>query len=96
MIRVMENLDPYLMRFIPKDFKPYVVDIYKGEVEYDEDTKREYRPICVDWENGEYSEFKGVDFMRSVLNEFHSPMEFMTKEHIEQYTKMMKDKGYWN
>lgn len=95
MIRVTENLDPYLMKFIPKDFKPYVVDIYKGEVEYDEDTKREYRPIEVDWENGEHSSFKGLDYMRNVLKEFHSPSEYMTDEHYEQYSKMMKDKGYW-
>lgn len=62
--------------YIPKEFKKFVVDCYNGEKEYDEETKRFYTPIIVEWENGEVSSFKSKEWMRFNLKESHFPEEF--------------------
>lgn len=73
---IKADRDPQLMTWVPKEFKKYVVDIYKGEREWNERTKRWNTLICIDWENGEHSEFQTLSFMPQVLREFHSPDEY--------------------
>lgn len=75
-----KSLDKELMKGIPKEFKPYVENIYKGKEEWDEETERYYRPLIVEWENGETSSFKSKKFASFVLKDQHSPDEFKNNE----------------
>jgi hypothetical protein len=69
-------MDKALMRFIPKEFKKLVVDIYQGEKYWNEVTKRWDIPLVVEWENDEKSEFANKTFAWNVLKEFHCPYEY--------------------
>ena len=69
-------MDGSLMRYIPKPYKPLVVDIRREEKEYNEHTRKWAYPITVEWKNGEESTFQNAAFMRSCLKEFHGPDEF--------------------
>lgn len=65
-----------LMRYIPKEFKPLVVNIYEGNKEFNEVTGRFSSILVVEWENGERSEFANKSFTFNCLKEFHSIEEF--------------------
>lgn len=65
-----------LMRYIPKEFKALVVDIYEGEEEYNEITRRMQIPITVEWQNGEVSYFANKTWMRVNLKEQCFPEDF--------------------
>lgn len=65
-----------LMRYIPKNFKALVADIYEGEKEWNEVTNRWNVPVVIEWQNGETSIFANKTFIRGCLNEFHSPEEY--------------------
>ena len=58
-----------LLRFIPKEYKPFVTDIYEGKREYNEITKRWNVQLVVEWENGETSEFANKTFARECIKE---------------------------
>ena len=57
------------MAYIPRAFKPYVVDIYEGEKEWNEVTQRWNVPLVVEWENGETSYFANKAFATQHLKE---------------------------
>lgn len=66
-----------LMRYIPKEYKALVVDIWQGEEkEYDETTGKYSYPLYVEWENEEVSVFQNKSFAKNVLKEFHTPNEY--------------------
>lgn len=65
-----------LMRYIPREFKKLVVNIYDGERVYNEFTKKWNTMVVVEWENGTVSEFQNRAFMRECLKEFHMPYEY--------------------
>lgn len=60
-----------LMRYIPKEFKPFVVNIYEGEKEFDEITRRWNTRLVVEWQNGEQSDFKNKTWAFTCLKEFY-------------------------
>ena len=68
-----------LMKYIPKEYKPLVVDIYTGETDWNEVTKRWNTPLIIEWENGETSTFSNKSWAKTALKEFHGPDEY-TKE----------------
>ena len=65
-----------LMRYIPKEFKALVVDIYEGKKEWNEITKTWSTEVIVDWVNGETSRFQNKTWMQEVLKDQHTPEEF--------------------
>ena len=65
-----------LMKYIPKEYKALVVDIYEEEEEFNEITNRMQTPITVEWQNGEISYFNNKSWMKKVLKEEHSPSEY--------------------
>ena len=65
-----------LMRYIPKEYKALVTDIYEGENEWNDTTNRWNTTIIVEWENGEVSHFQNKSFMKDCLKEFHAPDEY--------------------
>lgn len=65
-----------LMRYIPKEFKALVVDIYEGKKEWNEITKKWSIEVIVDWVNGETSRFQNKTWMKEVLKDQHTPEEF--------------------
>lgn len=65
-----------LMRYIPKEYKHLVQDIYESEREWNEYTNRWNTPVIVEWQNGESTIFQNKGFMRNALKEFHSPDEY--------------------
>lgn len=65
-----------LMRYIPKEFKALVVDIYEGKKEWNEITKKWSTEVIVDWINGETSRFQNKTWMQEVLKDQHTPEEF--------------------
>jgi len=58
-----------LLAYIPKEFKPYVADIYEGEKEWNETTKRWNTELVVEWENGGVSYFASKTYARECLKE---------------------------
>ena len=60
-----------LMRYIPKEFKPFVVNIYEGEREFDERTRRWNTRLVVEWQNGEQSNFKNKSWAFTCLKEVY-------------------------
>lgn len=66
-----------LLRYIPKEFKDLVVDIYLStEKEFDETTNKWSFPLYVEWQNGETSIFQNKTFAKNCLKEFHTPNEY--------------------
>ena len=65
-----------LMRYIPKEYKDLVADIYESEKEWNDVTNRWNTPITVEWENGEVSTFQNKSYMTNCLKEFHAPDEY--------------------
>lgn len=65
-----------LMRYIPKEYKALVENIYEGEKEWNEVSKRWNVSIVVEWINGEISYFANKTFMKEVLKEQHTIDEF--------------------
>ena len=65
-----------LMRYIPKEFKALVEDIYEGKKEWNEITKKWSTEVIVDWVNGETSRFQNKTWMQEVLKDQHTPEEF--------------------
>ena len=65
-----------LMRYIPKEFKAYVVDIYEGEKEWNEYSQRWNVPIYVEWKSGETGCYQNKGYMRFILKDQHTPEEF--------------------
>lgn len=75
-IKSATGLDPKLMAYIPKEYKPYVVDIYEGDTDWNDTTRRWNTALIVEWENGEVSNFGNKAHARQSLIEMHSPDEF--------------------
>jgi hypothetical protein len=69
-----------LMRYIPKEFKPFVVDIYEGNEEFNEVTGRSARELVVEWQNGERSVFANKTWAFKCLREVHFVEEFKEVE----------------
>ena len=69
--------NPELMKCIPKDFKPYVVNIWLGEQQWNEVTKRWNKPLFVEWNNGNISEFANKNYARNCLNDYYTVSEVM-------------------
>lgn len=65
-----------LMKYIPKEYKALVVDIYEGEKEYNEYTNKWNTELVVEWVNGETSYFQNKSYAKFVLKDQHSPEEF--------------------
>lgn len=65
-----------LLKYVPKEYKTLVVDIYEAKQEYDEQTKRMITPIIIEWQNGEISTFQHKTWMRFCLKECHDIGEF--------------------
>ena len=65
-----------LMKYIPKEFKALVVDIYEGKTEWNEITNRWNTTVVVEWQNGETSVFQNKSFMKECLKEFHTADEY--------------------
>ena len=65
-----------LLKYIPKEFKDLVVDIYESDKEFNEFTGRWCTPLVVKWANGETSTFQNKSFAFSCLREFHGRDEF--------------------
>jgi len=65
-----------LMRYIPKEYKELVTNIYEGEKDWNDVTKKWNINIVVEWENGEVSSFQNKSYMRFALNEMHTPDEY--------------------
>ena len=59
-----------LMRYIPKEYKNEVADIYKGEKEWNEYTQRWNTLIVVEWKDGETSTYQNAGYMKNLLKEF--------------------------
>ena len=59
-----------LMRYIPKEYKDQVSDIYEGEREWNEITKRWNTTIVVEWTDEEVNEYQNKSYMRMKLKEF--------------------------
>lgn len=66
------QLDKKLMGYIPKEYKPYVADIYEGEKEWNDVTQRWNRELVVEWENGETSYFANKAHAKQSLKEMYS------------------------
>lgn len=64
----MKNKD--LMRYIPKDYKKEVVDIYKDKKVWNEDTKRWNTMITVEWIDGEVNTYQNAEYMKGLLKYF--------------------------
>lgn len=60
-----------LLRYIPKEFKPFVVDIYEGDKEFDEIKRRWNTRLVVEWQNGERSEFTNKSWALTCLKEVY-------------------------
>ena len=69
--KLNEELDRKLLAYIPKEFKPYVVDIYEGEQEWNDVTQRWNIPLVVEWENGETSYFANKAHAKNSLKEIY-------------------------
>lgn len=63
-------MDKSLLRYIPKDMKKDVVNIYKSQTEYNEYTKRWNTLIAVEWSDGEINEYQNATYMFNKLKEF--------------------------
>ena len=69
-------MEKSLMKYIPKEFKSLVENIYEGDKQWNDTTKRWNVNVVVEWINGETSCFANKTFMKEVLKEFHSTDEF--------------------
>lgn len=69
-------LDQNLLKYIPKEYKNLVVDIYEGEKEWNEVTNRWNTELIVEWVNGETSYFQNKSYAKFVLKDQHSPEEY--------------------
>lgn len=69
-------LDQNLLKYIPKEYKSLVVDIYEGEKEWNEYTNRWNTELVVEWANGETSYFQNKGYAKFILKDQHSPEEF--------------------
>ena len=68
--------DKKLMRYIPKEYKKLVVQIYEGNRYWDEVKSHWNKELIVEWENGEESTFANKTYAYNVLKEFHDPEEY--------------------
>lgn len=58
-----------LMRYIPKEYKSQVADIYEAGKEWNEYTQRWNTLITVQWTDGEENTFQNASYMRAKLTE---------------------------
>lgn len=58
-----------LMRYIPKEYKNEVADIYEAEREWNEVTKRWNTKIRVEWADGEVNTYQNASYMKAKLTE---------------------------
>ena len=59
-----------LMRYIPKEYKAQVKNIYKAEREWNEYTQRWNQTITVEWTDGETNTYQNAGYMKNLLKEF--------------------------
>lgn len=69
-------MNKQLMKYIPKEYKELVEDIYEGEKVWNETTNAWNTYLVVEWKNGETSTFQNKGYARNILKEFHSPEEY--------------------
>ena len=65
-----------LMKYIPKEYKALVENIYEGKREFNDITRKWNVNIVVEWINGEVSIFQNKTWMKEVLKEQHTIDEF--------------------
>lgn len=64
-------MDKKLMKYIPKEYKAEVEDIYWGEKDFDDVVmERWYTPLVVEWKDGEVSRYASGAYARFKLKEF--------------------------
>ena len=64
------RMDKELMRYIPKEYKAQVENIYKAEREWNEYTQRWNQTITVEWTDGETNTYQNAGYMKNLLKEF--------------------------
>lgn len=69
-------MNKQLMKYIPKEYKELVENIYEGEKFWNETTNAWNTCLVVEWKNGEVTEFSNKRHAKNVLKEFHSPEEY--------------------
>lgn len=57
-----------LMKYIPKKFKPYVIDIYEGKKEINPITNRLATTLIVKWKNEKISVFANKRWASAVIH----------------------------
>lgn len=69
-----------LMKYIPKEYKKLVNNIYEGKQYFDEDDHKWRKDMIVEWENGTKSYFQKRTIAADILKEFHMTSEFSKEE----------------
>ena len=73
-VRSASNLFKHpLMEYIPRLYRPYVTNIYRGEKEWNDVTQRWNQPVIVEWTvdgETEEEEFQNAAYMKELLKEF--------------------------
>lgn len=59
-----------LMRYIPKEYKDEVEDIYEAGKEWNEYTNRWNVLVTVEWKDGETNTYQNKSYMKAKLTEF--------------------------
>lgn len=59
-----------LMRYIPKEYKNQVADIYEAGKEWNEYTNRWNVLITVEWTDGRENTYQNASYMQNLLKEF--------------------------
>lgn len=59
-----------LMRYIPKEYKSQISDIYEDGREWNEYTQRWNTLITVEWTDGRENTYQNATYMRNLLKEF--------------------------
>lgn len=61
------DVDPKLLRYIPKDYKQDVVELFREEEEWSEETQKWVRPVTVKLRNGAILSFRSAKHMLFAL-----------------------------
>lgn len=59
-----------LMRYIPKEYRSQVVDIYKAEKEWNVHTQRWNTLITVEWIDGKKNTYQNASYIKNLLKDF--------------------------
>ena len=77
-----------LIEYIPKHYRPYVTNIYRGEKEWNDITQRWNQPVIVEWtveDEVEEETFANAAHMKSLLKEFGGDIidSMLWRHHIQ-------------